>query len=273
MARSPRHLAERLGIDEIGPAQVAYRMAESARYFTRGYRYGRNIPPVNKPPVAAEWEVTPRDLEQLAEERARGTGIYKWHHYFDIYDRHLSRFRGEHVHLVEIGVAGGGSLGLWRDYLGPHAEITGIDIDPGCMRFEDERIEVVIGDQGYPAFWGSFLNGHPRIDIVIDDGGPFPEQQAVTVESLLPAIQPGGVYICEDIHGPMQPFHSFVDGLTRPLSDIPVASDLPTPTNRLQATVASVHRYPLVTVIEKTTHDPGLFESRRYGSEWPGESH
>ena len=153
------------------------------------------------------------ELEQLAATHSEGPGIIKWRHYFDIYERHLARFRGTEVQLVEVGVYGGGSLGLWRTYLGADSHICGIDIDPGCRRFAAERVEVVIGDQGDEDFWASFLRGHPRIDIVIDDGGHLPQQQAVTLECLLPAIQPGGVYICEDIHGAFQPFHAFVDGL------------------------------------------------------------
>ena len=54
----------------------------------------------------------------------QGRLIHKWLHYFDIYDRHLSRFRGQDVHVVEIGVAGGGSLGMWREYFGPSARIS-----------------------------------------------------------------------------------------------------------------------------------------------------
>ena len=37
---------------------------------------------------------------------------------------HLSRFRGEPVTLLEIGVLGGGSLQMWRSYLGPQSRIT-----------------------------------------------------------------------------------------------------------------------------------------------------
>ena len=42
--------------------------------------------------------------------RNKGRLIYKWHHYFDIYDLHFSRFRGQAVKLLEIGVLEGGSL-------------------------------------------------------------------------------------------------------------------------------------------------------------------
>src|SRR5659263_169537 len=36
--------------------------------------------------------------------------ICKWVHYFDIYDRHFSKFREKEITIVEIGVFQGGSL-------------------------------------------------------------------------------------------------------------------------------------------------------------------
>jgi hypothetical protein len=262
---SPREIATRLGIDQLQIAQRVYRTVAFQRYFARGYRFAQHFPPAAM--VPAEERAT-SDLERYAESHNDGPGIFKWQHYFDIYDRHLTRFRGAPVTLVEIGVAGGGSLGMWREYLGGQAQIVGIDIDPACKRFEQAGVEVAIGDQGSAGFWDSFLRTHERIDIVIDDGGHLPEQQVVTLESLLPRIAPGGVFICEDIHGPFQPFHAYVDGLTRPLSDIGFAGET-YPAGPLQLQVASVHRYPLLTVIEKTAASPSTFEARRHGTEWP----
>ena len=47
------------------------------------------------------------DLQRYFESNS-GNRIHKWMHYFDIYERHFSRFRGTDVHLLEIGVAHGG---------------------------------------------------------------------------------------------------------------------------------------------------------------------
>jgi len=266
MAFSPRDLATRLGIDQLALPQAVYRGVASAGYFRRGYRYGRHIAPSDAS-IPSVRPGPPSPLESYVETHTAGPDIFKWSHYFDIYDRHLSRFRGQEVHVVEIGVAGGGSLDLWRDYLGPAARICGIDIDPQCKRFEADGIEVVIGDQSDRSFWRGFLESHDRIDAVIDDGGHFPHQQVVTLESLLPHMRPGGVYICEDIHGPFQPFHAFVDGLTRPLSSIGFAHES-NPANALQRQVASVHRYPILTVIEKAVWSPLAFTSIHRGTEW-----
>ena len=42
--------------------------------------------------------------------RNHGRLIHKWVHYFDIYDRHFSRFRGRPIVVLEFGVFHGGSL-------------------------------------------------------------------------------------------------------------------------------------------------------------------
>jgi hypothetical protein len=274
MPLSPRQLANRLGINELPAAQAAYRrvrgvsdFAFSAPYFARGYRFAESLPPRHGDPTV-NGHRTMGALESYAVAHTHGPGIYKWEHYFDIYERHLSRFRGTDVHLVEVGVAGGGSLGMWREYLGPGAQISGIDIDPECRRFEAANTEIVIGDQASPEFWAEFLRGHPRINVVIDDGGHLPDQQATTLECLLTHIEPGGVYVCEDIHGPFHPFHAFVDGLSRRLNTIAAAPAV-AQLNALQSRVSSVHRYPILTVVELAATAPAPYECRRYGTEWP----
>ena len=52
-----------------------------------------------------------------------GRQIFKWHHYFEIYDWHFKRFRGKEIVVVEVGVFQGGSLQMWRKYFGPNAKI------------------------------------------------------------------------------------------------------------------------------------------------------
>ena len=99
--------------------------------------------------------------------------IHKWKPYFEIYDRHFSRFRGTDVNIVEFGVFHGGSLQRWKHYIGPNAKVFGIDIIPDCMMLEEEQIEISTGDQEDRAFLKSLKEKRPKIDILIDDrGGP-----------------------------------------------------------------------------------------------------
>lgn len=126
----------------------------------------------------------------------------KWEPYFDVYERHLNGFIGKKFNFVEVGVQKGGSLDMWSLYFGEGANICGIDVDPSCadLVYDKPNIEVVIGDQSDPAFWDSFIETHPKIDVFVDDGGHYMDQQILTFEKIFPILPVGGVFICEDCH-------------------------------------------------------------------------
>lgn len=103
--------------------------------------------------------------------------IHKFDHYFEIYDRHFSKFRGKEVNVLEIGVSHGGSLQMWKEYFGQKCNIYGIDIFPKCKEFEEENIKIFIGSQSDRSFLQNVCEQIPKIDIIIDDGGHTMEQQ------------------------------------------------------------------------------------------------
>lgn len=127
-----------------------------------------------------------------------GRRAYKWHHYLEAYDRHLGRFRGQAVHVLEIGINYGGSLQIWKRYFGDRAIVHGIDIDPDCAGMAEERVVPHIGDQGDVDFLRRVIREMGRVDVVIDDGGHESAAQIATFEALYPALDPHGVYVCED---------------------------------------------------------------------------
>jgi len=139
------------------------------------------------------------DLERYFKENDDRL-IYKWHHYFDVYDRHFQRFRGKEVTIVEIGIFQGGSLQMWKKYFGDKAKIYGIDINPACKDLEEENIKVFIGSQSDRNFLREVKKQIPKIDILIDDGGHTMKQQIVSFEELFDHVKDDGVYLCEDLH-------------------------------------------------------------------------
>jgi hypothetical protein len=139
------------------------------------------------------------DLERYFRDNT-GRLIHKWHHYFEIYDRHLARYRGTDVHVVEFGVSQGGSMQMWKHYFGPRCRIYGIDRNPACKQIEEDRVEIHIGDQEDREFLRSLARRIPRIDVLIDDGGHSMRQQIHTFEELFPHVDAHGVYVCEDLH-------------------------------------------------------------------------
>jgi hypothetical protein len=201
------------------------------------------------------------DVERYFNENT-GHAISKWHHYFEIYDRHLSQFRGTDVHLLEFGVFQGGSLQMWKNYFGPRAKIFGVDINPHCRQVAEQQVEILIGDQGNRNFLKSLATQIPRIDILIDDGGHTMEQQINTYEELFRHIGPNGVYICEDLHtsywvdwdgGYQRPgtfieySKNFIDSLQAWHSADPSRLDV----SKFTKSVHSLHFYDSMLVIEK----------------------
>ena len=210
----------------------------------------------------------PNRLEQFFNARQVGRGIWKWEHYFDIYERHFNKFVGQPVNVLEIGVYSGGSLDMWRDYFGDKCRLFGVDLETDCKVYENDYTQTFIGDQQDRDFWRSFKQQAPAIDIVIDDGGHLTEQQIATLEELLPHLRPGGVYLCEDIHRETNGFGAYVQGLAAGLNAANYDSAESAIPPEFQAWIRSISLYPFVTVIEKAAAPLRHLVSARRGTDW-----
>lgn len=193
--------------------------------------------------------------------RARVT--HKWTHYFPIYERHFSRFKDSSCVVVEIGCGRGGSLQMWKRYFGPHASIVGIDIDPACKQFEEDQIQVFVGDQASTAFLGDVLAAVGQPDVVIDDGSHVMSHIGASFQFLYPKLAKNGVYLVEDLHTAyweefeggylragsfIENSKSMVDSLNAYHSRGAVAAD------EFARTTMSIHFYDSVVVFERGAH-------------------
>jgi len=202
--------------------------------------------------------------------------------YFGPYDRHFSRFRGKDVSILEIGIANGGGLQMWKNYLGDKSRIYGIDIRPSCM-FEESQITCFLGDQQDVKFLDSVMSKIGELDMVCDDGGHSMEQQINSFIKIWPYVKPGGVYLVEDLITSYHPNNKY-GSENRDNSFISVVKNMIDEVNRpwvekeyeglfgcvgfpAAAEKASIHAYSSQVFIEKL---PSL-ENRCKG--WPGEVH
>ncbi len=130
----------------------------------------------------------------------KGRPANKWVDYMPVYERYFSPFRDANPTLLEIGVAQGGSLDMWRAYFGPDAIICGIDIRPVCAKRVTPPNLVRIGSQDDPVFLKTVIDeiGHP--DLVIDDGSHVATDQLSCFRTLWPELKNGGLYVVEDTH-------------------------------------------------------------------------
>ncbi len=201
--------------------------------------------------------------------------INKWTHYFDIYDRHFSKYRNKDVSILEIGVFQGGSLQMWKEYFGNKAKIYGVDIDPRCKQFEEENIEIFIGSQSDRKFLRDLKGKIPDVDILIDDGGHAMKHQIVSFEELYDKVKPNGVYLCEDIHtsywldygGGFRRSGTFIE-FSKKLIDKLNAFHSNSPflkVSKFTKSTDSLHFYDSVLVIEKKARTQPF--AQQYGEE------
>jgi len=200
------------------------------------------------------------DLQRYFYEN-EGNMIDKWEHYFEIYDQYFAKYRNTEMVFVEIGVFQGGSLQMWKEYFGPRAKIYGIDINPACKKFEDEQIEIIIGDQEDKKFLRSLKNKIPKIDILLDDGGHTMKQQINTFEILLEHIKQDGIYMCEDVHtsywddykGGFRRRSTFIEYSKKIIDDINAwhSKSKKLSVNYLTQSVKAIHFYDSIVVVEK----------------------
>ena len=156
---------------------------------------------------------------ELAGIWLRGGKSHKWQHYFQTYERALAKFRGKKVRLLEIGVQHGGSLRMWKTYLGEHATIVGMDLDQACAQHDNpaNSIHVRIGSQADLAFLQSVNAEFGPFDAIIDDGSHLTSHMISTFGYLFDkGLKPGGPYLVEDIQATYWTTHrdipySFID--------------------------------------------------------------
>ena len=144
--------------------------------------------------------------------------LHKWIHYFKVYDRFFAPFRNKEIKFLEIGVFGGGSLAMWKNYFGAKAKICGIDINPECKQYESEGISIYIGDQADRDFLENVAENEVNFDLILDDGGHTMNQQIVSLETLFKYLKKGGIYMVEDCHTSYWP--AYGGGLKNPNSFI-----------------------------------------------------
>lgn len=217
-------------------------------------------------------DTSPNRLKAFFDANVEGNGVWKFEHYFDIYERHFAKFVGKEAHIVEVGIYSGGSLRMWQDYFGEKCKIYGIDIQEECMAYEDSNVKIFIGDQESRDFWRTFKQKVPHVDILIDDGGHLVEQQIATLEEILPHLRPGGVYLCEDVSGSRNKLTAYVNGLQNYINSINQGPEkenlIKSKANGFQQQINSIHQYPYAFVIEKRENLVNELVAPKHGTIW-----
>ena len=119
------------------------------------------------------------------------------HNYCEKYANYLPFERYSELNILEIGVLDGQSVKTWKDYF-YRANITGIDINPDCKQYEEDKIKIEIGSQADNVFLNEVMRKHGPFDMILDDGSHMNSHVIYSFEHLFESVKSGGVYIVED---------------------------------------------------------------------------
>lgn len=133
-----------------------------------------------------------------------GTDKFGYHDYTPNYHQMLQGWRDRPLRMLEIGVGGyggedrgGESLEVWRDYFAK-AQITGIDIQKKTMDL-GPRVQILQGSQVDAEFLSGTVADRGPFHIILDDGSHRNEHVVESFGLLFPTLEPGGIYIIEDV--------------------------------------------------------------------------
>jgi hypothetical protein len=126
-----------------------------------------------------------------------GSDKYYQHQYHIYYEPWLHHFRDCAFSMLEVGFGAGQSAHAWLEYF-PLAQLAVMDI--GTDAATTPRLKIVKGDQSSEQDRQAVIDALGAMAIIVDDGSHIPEHQIATFNHFfVEMLQPGGVYIIEDI--------------------------------------------------------------------------
>lgn len=125
-------------------------------------------------------------------------GANKPAYYLPTYTQLLAFRRWDELNLLELGVATGGSLLVWRDYL-PRARVTGLDRQLPALDEPGDRVRMYAGQQDDEALLTRIADERGPFDVVIDDCSHVASATAASMRVLWPRLRgSGSLYVIED---------------------------------------------------------------------------
>ena len=125
--------------------------------------------------------------------------------YTEPYIEYFEKLRDLDIKILEIGVATGAGVLTWNEYF-KNAQIFGMDNwnkhhwkNGAVEKIEKENIKFFKGSQESRGDLGRLTGKFGAFDIIIDDGGHSMSQQQVSLGYLFKFLNPGGIYVIEDL--------------------------------------------------------------------------
>lgn len=119
------------------------------------------------------------------------------HSYIEIYENLFAKYQDKPINLLEIGVNRGYSLYTWKNYFINAQNIVGIEYQPNIV-YKKDGVKVIYSDINNADNVNQQLE-NMKFDIIIDDGSHRIEDQVFAFEYLKDRLNPGGIYVIEDM--------------------------------------------------------------------------
>lgn len=117
------------------------------------------------------------------------------HSYINHYEIMFKSIRQNYLNILEIGVASGKSVKMWKEYFF-NSHIYGVDIEDRT-HLNEQNLTIFHADATSENFKN--LINDINFDIVIDDGSHYLEQQIKSFRIIEPRLNSKAIYVIEDI--------------------------------------------------------------------------
>lgn len=144
--------------------------------------------------------MTKKKVMKLSERYLQGgycTDKYQLGYYDHFYEKHFKPFTKTPINILEIGIRGGGSIKIWKEYFHPDSKVYGGEIenftpidDTFCYQMD------MYSQTALDLFEDSYF------DIIVDDGAHTYESFEVVITKYFSKIKSGGMLIVEDVINP-----------------------------------------------------------------------
>ncbi|GAA4451809.1 hypothetical protein [Novipirellula rosea] len=165
-------------------------------------------------------------LTQLANQfnSDKGDQVRCCHRYTTLYEKIFEPFRDQAISILEIGLQRETtqhqldcpSLRMWLEFF-PQARISGFDLTD-FSEVDIPRAKTFQGDQSDANRLREVAEEAGPFDIIIDDGSHASAHQQITLGTLWPYLNPGGLFVIEDAHWQPQRDVERRDGIETMLS-------------------------------------------------------